>query len=474
MSTNGPGVFPLPPFPSPLRSRSHSSRLLLRYHRSQAVIDLANQSVSSINTLASSFSRHTSSFVNNQFHQQRNRTRLLSHIYSASQRFVSRQDPSLRDDYGSQHHPHWDFGYINPYHAAVPLVADKVSLPSQAGTARLLDLLPPALANLYSNPASLLRPTPLRSRVRPAAFCASRSDYISLIRRLLHLGMVCLKHDVLVVNGVFAVEKDADTLRLIIDARPANAVFNDPPTAKLPTPDLFAQLQAPSDEPLWVAKVDLDNFYHRFLLPEWMQPFFGLPPVSTTEVGLPGDGFLYPCCTTLPMGWSHSVFVAQAAHEHILNSHTRLSPSDRIASASDLLLDRPRHAVYIDDLILFGTNREEIADLQSHYVDVVSSLGLPAKPSKVVLPSCDGVECLGLEVHGRLHTVGLSVPKLQLVLRDTRLLLNLGSCTGLDLARLVGRWSGQFSHVVLSSPSSMPSTASSSPLAAVSLLCGPQ
>jgi hypothetical protein len=409
MSTNGPGVFPLPPFSSPLRPRSHSRRLLLRFHRSQAVTNLANQCVSSINTLASSFSRHTSSPVYNQPHQQRNRTRLLSHVFSASQRFVSRQDPSLRDDYGSQHHPHWDFGYINPFHAAVPLVADKVSLPSQAGTARLLDLLPPSLASLYSSPASLLRPTPLRSRIRPAAFCASRSDYIDLIRRLLHLGMVCLKPDVFVVNGVFAVEKDADSLRLIIDARPANAIFNDPPSAKLPTPDLFAQLQAPSDTPLWVAKVDLDNFYHRFLLPEWMQPFFGLPPVSAAEVGLPGAGLLYPCCTTLPMGWSHSVYVAQAAHEHILNTYTHLPPSNRIASSSDLLLDRPRHAVYIDDLILFGTNRQELTDLQSHYLNVVSSLGLPAKPSKVVLPSCDGVECLGLEVHGLLHTVGLCV-----------------------------------------------------------------
>jgi hypothetical protein len=81
-----------------------------------------------------------------------------------------------------------------------------------------------------------------------------------------------------------------------------------------------------------------------------------------------------------------------------------------------------------------------LAQLQQ-YLGVVSARGLPPKVSKVVPPSCDGVECLGLEVDGVARTIGLSVPKLQRLVNDTHLLLSQGVCTGIDMARLVGRWS---------------------------------
>ena len=42
-------------------------------------------------------------------------------------------------------------------------------------------------------------------------------------------------------------------------------------------------MEAPANEPFCVAKVDLDNFYHRIRLPEWLQPYFALPPVRAAE-----------------------------------------------------------------------------------------------------------------------------------------------------------------------------------------------
>jgi len=39
---------------------------------------------------------------------------------------------------------------------------------------------------------------------------------------------------------------------------------------------------------LYVAKVDLDNFYHRLRIPVWMQQYFALPPVPAAAFGLPG------------------------------------------------------------------------------------------------------------------------------------------------------------------------------------------
>lgn len=74
------------------------------------------------------------------------------------------------------------------------------------------------------------------------------------------------------------------------------------------------------------------------------------------------------------MGWSHSVFLAQACHEHILNTYTRL--------------DRGRHQVYIDD-ILIGPNQH--ASL--NYI-AVADKNLPPKGSKVFDPCNNGVNAL--------------------------------------------------------------------------------
>src|SRR6185312_3438097 len=51
-----------------------------------------------------------------------------------------------------------------------------------------------------------------------------------------------------------------------------------------------------------------------------------------------------------------------------------------------------------------------------------------------------GVEVLGLLVHGRDHTVGLAPPKLQALAAATRHFASRATCTGLELARVIGHW----------------------------------
>ena len=82
------------------------------------------------------------------------------------------------------------------------------------------------------------------------------------------------------------------------------------------------------------------------------------------------DALIYPCCTTLPMGWSHSVFLAQSGHEHLLAVATPLRAQDRITHSSDLRIDRPRHQVYIDDVNFFAplSQRDELERLQRAYI----------------------------------------------------------------------------------------------------------
>lgn len=240
----------------------------------------------------------------------------------------------------------------------VPLVANRVSLPTGSQTIPLLDVLPPDLKELYSSPDRLLREQPQpapssdvksasrKPAVPSAKYFGSRTEYAKLIRRMRDLDMVEFTVSPRVVNGLFGVPKDVDRIRLITDARRANQVFVEPPKVKLPTPDLLAELTVDPSRPLYVAKVDLDNFYHRLSLPSWLRPFFALPPLPAREFGeniarrFGPNTLVYPCCTRLPMGWSHSVYLAQRIHEHLLDTRTQLRSEDRIVNDNDRFVDR--------------------------------------------------------------------------------------------------------------------------------------
>jgi hypothetical protein len=253
------------------------------------------------------------------------------------------------------------------------------------------------------------------------------------------------------------------------------------PPVSLPTPDLIAQMNVPRGTTLYAAKIDLDNFYHRLRLPEVWWKWFALPAVRVSDLGIDigggyaADSLVYPCCKTLPMGWSHSVFLAQAIHEHLIDTRVPLlKRADRIirhakdgdativqlkhgtrghvyeavtlctstlpSPVGDFDINRMRHSIYIDDLNLYHTDPIAMSMAMDDYIAVMASVNLPAKPSKVVRPSADGVECLGVWVDGRAAEVGVAVPKLQVLRASTARLLDIGRCSGRELAHIIGRW----------------------------------
>jgi Reverse transcriptase (RNA-dependent DNA polymerase) len=359
---------------------------------------------------------------------------------------------------------HWFVSDTSSYQSSSTAVssswinAEAVSLPDIAGTADLSALLPPNIRRLYQSERDMLfddRRDGKRIYPPPPVKMVQQSEYISLVRRMVDKGMINFTQSPKAVNGLFAVPKDGDSQRLIIDARPANALFRPPPKVQLPTPDILARMRVPSDSVLYTAKLDIDNFYHRLRCPKWLQPYFALPPVRASDIDVSlarrygHDALIYPMCATLPMGWSHSVYVAQMAHEHLINSAQALqwSPNDRLgafdAGFSDYHLrpGRTLHAVYIDDLTLFSADPQSLHQMQSAYRTVADRAGLAVKAKKVVQPTCEPVDVLGLEISGRDHTIGLSIPKLEALRHDTiALILSGASITGYQLAHLVGRW----------------------------------
>ena len=153
-----------------------------------------------------------------------------------------------------------------------------------------------------------------------------------------------------VINGMFAVEKDETKQRLTFDGRRANLYFETPAKPELPRPGILTQLTEEESEDLYAGKTDLDNFYHRILLPTWVQQYFGLPKVKV------GKNWVYPYITSVPMGWSHSVFIAQGIHSHVV----RLAglPADKnICSRPATEIGVGRYEKYIDDFFVLGSDK---------------------------------------------------------------------------------------------------------------------
>ena len=336
-----------------------------------------------------------------------------------------------------------------------PLLAHRIALPSDLKIVPLSSVLPASIVAAYSaaSSAALLRhPTELfllnmSDPIRAPRIAGARIEYVKLIARLVQQRMVAFTAAPMAVNGVFAVNKDADADRLIIDAQPANRLFIESPHVALPDASTIVQLQVPADATMFVGKSDLSNYYHHLGMPTWMQPYFALPRLSVSELRSIGvdadtDTAAYPMCVTLPMGFSHAVYLAEQSHEHVLYSAGVLSRDDNILSMTSpsVRSDRVLHGIVIDDFFTFCLDRDVATRQFDRVVTAYRAAGFVVKDSKVVRPTCDTVKVIGFEINGRDATVDLAADAQVSLIRATLAALAVGEITGLGLAHIIGRW----------------------------------
>ena len=346
--------------------------------------------------------------------------------------------------------------------AVVPIIASRIALPSNLTAVPILTLLPPDLVAAYETPSLLLRDSvsvaalDLNLPLAPPRVSGSRSEYILLLRRMLAVGMIDFTRAPRAVNGLFAVVKDANSERLIIDAQPANRLFAEPPHVALPNPSHLVRLQMRRGAKLHLAKADRDNFYHNLKLPEEWRPYFALPPLTPSEsqqLGLDvSDGLplWHPMCVTLPMGFSHAVFLAQQVHEHVLYRHTAAlsssSPAlrrcDNILDMDSPLVDRCVHGMYIDDLWLMSP---EFDDIETQYLACLAAYehaGLPDSIRKREPPLRVpvAIKAIGVRIDPTNLTLSIAAEDRLKLARSTLFLLSSAFVTGTQLARLVGSW----------------------------------
>jgi hypothetical protein len=370
---------------------------------------------------------------------------------SISSNFDVRQQPKLFDS-GSSHVSSSYFG-VDPSMGAIPIIAERVSLPAQLSSVPLVSLLPPTLASVYEKPTSVLLTDQVGDVEQvPVRFFGRPSEYLKLLLRMRKLNMIDFTSTPKAVNGLFGVPKDDGEIRLIIDATPANRLFIPCPPVSLPDPTCLARLSVHSGDELWMAKTDLESFYHQLVLPKWLQNYFALPGFRAEELVEadlvppgkyePGT-IVYPMCTTLPMGWSHSVMVGQSAHENVAYSHGDLNPADNIVYVSSPLIDRPLHGLIVDDAGILSNRKDTCEATLTQLMNAYSKVGLQVKWTKLRLPSTEPMQFLGMLVGGRELVIRLPIDKLRRLTCMTIDLLRSDLVTGTQLQKVIGLWTWQ-------------------------------
>ena len=150
---------------------------------------------------------------------------------------------------------------------------------------------------------------------------------------------------------------------MIVDARPANAMFKRPPHTPLCNSEIFAGFESRNRgehtfaemtgpcEPVYLGVADVDNCFHRIRISENLGCFFCLPGQFTAkELGIIGsvyqgrvlsaDSIVRVRCAALPMGFGWSLYFAQrinatfyqfpASHPRGLQELMRCSMSPRL------------------------------------------------------------------------------------------------------------------------------------------------
>lgn len=339
--------------------------------------------------------------------------------------------------------------YSSATQSAIPLIANKVALPDTLHSLPMLSLLPVHLQTYYNNNSNMLfrhnhlSETETTIKIKSPHAFASQREYILLLKRMKAVGMIAFTNKPKCVNGCFGVPKPDGEIRLVIDAQNANECFSVPSHIELPNPSHIANINTSTlNSNFFVSKCDLSNFYHHIALPAFMQPYFALPPIQSSllDENIYNDILIYPMCTTIPMGWSHAVYVAQHIHLHILYSNKILSRYDNILYANDLHLNRCLHFIYIDDLSIVSPDYQQATSLHSTVLKAYNDAGFVVKASKVVEPTSDPVEVLGVELCGTNHTLQVSSKKLIALQKLTSVLISNGSCSGHTLSQVVGSW----------------------------------
>ena len=160
---------------------------------------------------------------------------------------------------------------------ALPVQADRIAVPEQAGLVDPVALLSPDRAQVVADLEKLRLPEILWGDVVKACHRVPLEEETGLMLKLLETGMVTLLPEEqlprsstgdLMVGGLFCVAKNEVEDRLILDRRPQNATMSRLTWAHLPAGACFCRMLLKDTEMVRGSGDDLRNYYYSLRLPE--------------------------------------------------------------------------------------------------------------------------------------------------------------------------------------------------------------
>ncbi|CAK0884994.1 unnamed protein product, partial [Prorocentrum cordatum] len=272
----------------------------------------------------------------------------------------------------------------------------------------------------------------------------------------------------------FAKQADSDKMRMIVDARPADAWFGAPPSAQLLSCEGFGrvEIQLPGgiaveskeveallvDFELLLGMADVEDCCYRMRTPLSRAKFFALPAAPAHALGLEGqelegaklgaDAPVYPCIGALPTGFSWPLFLAQGANEERAPRSDPWPGGDAALSERALMGDRGppfvmevgpgqrgRACVCVDNAGALTPSESLAAGAFENWAGLFEAAGLELHVGTVSSGAC---EALGAKIDLELMRSGVSDGRFWKVHLRLGGLLARGRATGLALEMVLG------------------------------------
>eukprot|EP00759_Apiculatamorpha_spiralis_P016978 PhF_6_TR23249/c3_g1_i2/m.32629 len=189
------------------------------------------------------------------------------------------------------------------------------------------------------------------------------------------------------------------TLRMLVNAIPVNYAQTPPPHVALPGLQQVKTMVTKYD---FITELDGTSFFNQFKLHSDIRKWFSFNVGRHTWAW-----------KRMPMGWAHSVFIAQAASEALTHGLTDVEV-----------------LVYIDNIYIFGKTREQVENAKAQFLHNCAKVRATFETSTPTGTTC---KVLGMDVDLVNKTVQLSantVEKLKMLaehfdmMHDQRLLTN--------------------------------------------------
>ena len=214
--------------------------------------------------------------------------------------------------------------------------------------------------------------------------------YDAFVKRMSESGLLRFGRSSKIQVAPFFVLKKNGSLRMILDCRPSNKVFRKPPHVRLGTCGEWAHLTLPPEDVLYAASGDIKDYFYACGIPVGLSEFFSLPPVKGSvfkgwglelEGGAPADDEdVFPQLAVMPMGWSWAFFFAQEAHTALIKKYTNADDDDFLEAGRPpphLRDSTARVHAYCDNLTVFGTDKDKVAERAKSAIDGLTLEGFP-------------------------------------------------------------------------------------------------